>query len=279
MDIYTAYNNKIAIYNDYLYFGLDGLHSLIKDRSDGNIRGQILEEFVILGKFYMGSRGEFSRLTFNKEAEYIPTNLAKVVPANSLRDMVKVSLTIEGLYDYEIPTSKDKCDECGFGWTLDNCDDVVVIGRDSNFTYKHKYCNTLAVEREQMEFYKSVLDEVGLDKALLTAIPNEYWGDSGGPWCLIRTPFGNIKLGPRKRVYALSWEDVLEVALKPYKNKYDNASQDRREEIKDSLDSDIMFPDENVTKGGTGIHAWGKDKLVEYLDALTKVMKVGKYKP
>lgn len=40
--------------------------------------------------------------------------------------------------------------------------------------------------------------------------------------------------------------------------------------VRKELDSDTLFPNEDVTKGPTYIHAWGKEKLIEYLIKLSK---------
>lgn len=74
-------------------------------------------------------------------------------------------------------------------------------------------------------------------------IPNEYDNDPLRPWFLITTPKGPIKIGWRNRVIEINWnESVIE---------YPAAA---------------LFPDEDVTKMGKIIHAWGYDKAYEYLN-------------
>ena len=78
---------------------------------------------------------------------------------------------------------------------------------------------------------------------------NQYWEvwceNTGkecprGPWWLMQTPYGLIRIGWRKRVISIEWE----------------ASGVRGEVTEDS-----------VTKDDTCVHAWDDEKVVEYLKA------------
>lgn len=74
-------------------------------------------------------------------------------------------------------------------------------------------------------------------------IPNEYGnGTHGTPWLMVTTPKGRIKIGWRKRVIVVDWEQSV--------------NQQTAEEL---------FPDEDVTKSGKMIHAWFYDKAAEYI--------------
>lgn len=76
-------------------------------------------------------------------------------------------------------------------------------------------------------------------------IPNGYDGDPIFPWFIVTTKCGRIKIGWRKRVILINWDDT---------------------DIKESADK--LFPDEDVTKFDKTIHAWGYEKAEEYLDKL-----------
>jgi len=74
-------------------------------------------------------------------------------------------------------------------------------------------------------------------------IPNEYWNAAHGtPWLMVTTPKGRIKIGWRKRVIVVDWEQSVI-----------------------SANTESLFPDEDVTKSGKMIHAWGYGKATEYL--------------
>jgi hypothetical protein len=81
----------------------------------------------------------------------------------------------------------------------------------------------------------------------LERIPNEYCGPKCCPnnvWCLVKVPHGKIKIGWRKRVINIDWKQTT----------VERQSAD-------------VTPDD-VTKGDRVIHAWGYDKMVEYIGKL-----------
>lgn len=87
-------------------------------------------------------------------------------------------------------------------------------------------------------------------------IPNEYCSRqccAHRPWFLFHTPIGDIKIGWRKRVINITFME--------------NFAQ---------FDFYQLFAAENVTKyderGCRTIHAWGKDKMYEYLIAVRDVI-------
>ncbi len=75
-------------------------------------------------------------------------------------------------------------------------------------------------------------------------IPNEYWRNAahGTPWLMVTTPKGRIKIGWRKRVIVVDWEQSVI-----------------------SANADSLFPDEDVTRSRKMIHAWGYEKATEYI--------------
>jgi hypothetical protein len=80
-------------------------------------------------------------------------------------------------------------------------------------------------------------------------IANEYCPcaicNQTSPWFLVTTAKGIIKIGWRKRVINIDWSNS---------------------DIKST--GDELFPNENVTKWETGIHAWGYEKAKEYINKL-----------
>jgi hypothetical protein len=79
-------------------------------------------------------------------------------------------------------------------------------------------------------------------------IPNGYCSDyccKHLPWFIVTTNKGRIKIGWRKRVIHIDWTDSI---------------------IKET--SETLFPNEDVTKFDTTIHAWGLEKAKEYINLL-----------
>jgi hypothetical protein len=109
--------------------------------------------------------------------------------------------------------------------------------------YEHTQCNLLRKYREERQFFTDVFIAAGIFKVVLSEIPNRYWPDAYGPqapWFLARMPYGNIVIGWRKRVISIDWSDT-------------------------KMDLYQLFASEDVTKEKYLVHAWGKDKAVEYL--------------
>ncbi len=81
--------------------------------------------------------------------------------------------------------------------------------------------------------------------------PNGYcsdWCCRDRPWFLVTTKRGRIEIGWRKRVIHICWDDGNTIAR--------TAAE--------------IFPNEDVTKSGNMIHAWGYDKAREYIRVLMK---------
>ena len=97
---------------------------------------------------------------------------------------------------------------------------------------------------------KALFITVGFEVMKIWKLQNKYWGDShldvsfANPWWLVKTDFGLIEIGPRKRVISIDWSDTT--------------------------CRDIITEDE-VTKDETMVHAWTEAKMIEYLLALRSI--------
>ncbi|MGN7710812.1 hypothetical protein [Agrobacterium radiobacter] len=77
----------------------------------------------------------------------------------------------------------------------------------------------------------------GLETYDVVAIPNGYGSeDYRGPWWSCHTIYGRIRIGWRKRVIEIAWENEVRITVK-----------------------------DDVTQGDTLIHAYSHAKTVEYL--------------
>lgn len=75
--------------------------------------------------------------------------------------------------------------------------------------------------------------------------PNYYKTIIESPWWLIKTKYGNIQIGWRKRVICINWADS-------------------------NLRKEITADD--VTKNEIFVHAWSNEKALEYLTAMKAEM-------
>lgn len=76
-------------------------------------------------------------------------------------------------------------------------------------------------------------------------IANEYDSDSPRRWLIVTSRIGRIKLGWRKRVINIDWEDSIVKAT-----------------------ADELFHEEQVTKEDHFIHAWNYPKAKQYLEKI-----------
>lgn len=94
----------------------------------------------------------------------------------------------------------------------------------------------------------------GIPITKMYRLENAYWPDHPdyaerralNPWWLVMTPYGPIKIGYRKRVISINWEDTP---------------------------TRVIVTEDNVTKEETLVHAWGTMKCLEYLIALSNALR------
>ena len=99
-----------------------------------------------------------------------------------------------------------------------------------------------------LEKARSMFAVAGLAPIYVKEIPNEYCGPRCCPhrvWLLVTTRLGAIKIGWRKSVIVIDW-----------------SASDVKTTAQD------LFGDEDTTKGERDIHAWGYEKVTEYLKRL-----------
>ena len=114
------------------------------------------------------------------------------------------------------------------------------------WTYYHGICNRRHLHQKEQLQFMDIFKKVGFKNITLTALPNEYCPcDHCAPWFNVKTEYGIIKIGWRKRVINIDWSQVR-----------------TRTKILS------LFPKEDVTKGNTYIHAWGWDKAQDYLNRI-----------
>lgn len=119
----------------------------------------------------------------------------------------------------------------------------------------HKRSNPEA-QQKKAELTQAFRDLFGGRALYMSETPNQYCRQSCCvmiPWFKAVTSLGVITLGWRKRVISIDWSES---------------------EVKATAQE--LFPDENVTKEGRLIHAWGYDKAKEYIDKLHQQITASK---
>ncbi|NUP13827.1 MAG: hypothetical protein HOW73_47940 [Polyangiaceae bacterium] len=245
---------------------LDGLHRLIRERRDaGYERKERLNEFLILGHFWADTCGNFGATTigyrYSEPIAWMPDALPRVVESERLLSLLP-RLTITSTFRPPPPTSTNLCSECGRGWTIANChDNEVRFGRNDERIFRHKRCAQLHEERESLRELQEIASNAGLDRAVLIPIPGEYDRTGHRTWALLCTPWGDVKIGWRKRVINIDWTDMVERAGA-------GLEYEDRARVRSVFDGNELFKDDQTTKDATHVHAWGNAKAVEYLRAI-----------
>lgn len=215
--------------------------------------GERLNEFMLFGCFYLDQFGQVmsvektakGRLRTNRDVEDYETFRR--------HNSEGFTLTTGG---YDIPSSGSACPCCGKKLTIDDVKNnpcVYINGKFYHDNCWRNYRKLTEVDKFTRQMMSLLYKDTDYQFELL---PNGYCNQdycSHIPWFLFHTIDGDIKMGWRKRVISIEWQENY----KPF-------------------DMDELFATEEVTKwerdGKHGIHAWGKDKAYEYLKKVLKAV-------
>jgi hypothetical protein len=118
------------------------------------------------------------------------------------------------------------------------------------FVYYHPKCRQIELATWTEKRFKQVFDNAGYEAYFLKAERNGYGSTSyNGPWFRAVLPFGELMVGWRKRVIEITTQEGCR-----------------------GLDMAKLFADEDVTKSGTCVHAWGWEKATEYLRKIREAL-------
>lgn len=109
--------------------------------------------------------------------------------------------------------------------------------------FYHEICHKKKLAQEEYSYFSDIFELAGFSQFHLVETSNQYCPCSYcAPWYNVETDDGNFLIGWRKRVINI--------------------------ECTSSAIDLQLFKDEEVTKWGNGIHAWGKEKAIEYLQKI-----------
>jgi hypothetical protein len=252
------YDNKEELEKRIREKGLDGLREIAKARHEaGYDRKERMAEWCLMGIFWTDTCGNFSVMT-------------KGAPTDSWGS---VSREVCERFHYEMPLVMDKettllftqswtsthglavppegalCDCCGEGWSMRNIRDFYTRYNHNTETHvcRHKGCQRLYIIQREQEEITGYLTRAGVRYSKITWIPSQYHPDDMffGPWALVKTEKGTLKMGWRKRVFVVDWSKMdLE-----------------------STGSDLVA-EPDVTHGDQYVHCWGKENIIKTLKGL-----------
>lgn len=122
---------------------------------------------------------------------------------------------------------------------------------ERNFTTTFGYDDVEPVRHSSLEFYTALFTLAGIKVIKHWQLTNCYWPltyvieRAQNPWWLFQTESGLIKIGRRKRVWAVVWTDTKIRAI---------------------------LTEDDTTKSPDLVHAWTEEKLLEYLKQLKTEM-------
>jgi hypothetical protein len=108
------------------------------------------------------------------------------------------------------------------------------------------------------KYWSELLAELGIEE--YTPIKNRYSGSELEPWYKFTLHGAKVVVGPRKRV------DVIEVSCSPPFECPELDAVTKKD--------DVTFYD---TTGGLGVHAWSKEKFIEYFRIIERCLGVPNY--
>ena len=235
---------------------LSGLREIAQARRQaGYQQNERMEEWCLFGLFWLDSCGNCMVMIEGAPKngyEYWPIH-ARVsgvysVPNVLSRDQMS-DFTVHWSSTFgALPPEDEACDRCGKGWTIRNIEDYHAPYRDGQ-KHRHKQCQALAlIEHEQNEF-RGILERAEIPFEDMVAIPNGYHPNPDptvyGPWFMVTTPKGRIRMGWRKRVISIDWA---------------------RSEL--TAKGEDVVDEPNVTHWEEGVHCYGTDRAVEALRKL-----------
>ena len=130
----------------------------------------------------------------------------------------------------------------------DQSEHVIIPGDIAHFNvweYRHPECQKDLYEQQASKYFRALFTDAGY-LSNFTLVPNQYNNDpvNDWPWVSAELSFGKITIGWRKRVISISVEN------------------------NDAVDLKTLFSEEGTDKGKKYIHAWNREKAVEYLKAI-----------
>ena len=269
---------------DLAITNLASLHAFRTERHKAYYeRKEDLHDFILLGRFWLDTCGNFMSASFKHydghtadNLVWMPDALPRVVPYEAIAKLFQ-GLQITGSMDTWLPKTTDTCDECDDAWTIETCHDAITLGYDDKRHYRHEYCHSVALMRKGFQEFIDILAIAGIATCPLIPIKNEYWGDEKTvpPWFLIRTVRGDIKIGWRKSVINIDWSDIVVRKIAALKWTPDLSHYKKKEEIAKLYGADAMFPEVKDTKGDYYIHAYGGEPAASYLERLAITFRIG----
>lgn len=205
-----------------------------------------LNEFMLFGCFWLDQFGQIMSIEKTAKGKLKTNRDVEDYETFCRHNSEGFSLISGG---YAIPTAGSVCPCCGKTFTIEDIKNNPCVYVDGKFYHDSCWRNYRKLT-EVDKFTRRMMSVLYKDADYqFELLPNGYCDQdccSHIPWFLFHTIDGDIRMGWRKRVISIEWQENY----KPF-------------------DMNELFGTEDVTKwengGKRGIHAWGNDKAYEYL--------------
>ncbi|MDO5556746.1 MAG: hypothetical protein Q4G05_00660 [Clostridia bacterium] len=218
-----------------------------------------LNEFVIFGKYVLTAYGEVYFIKTQVKLE-----LNDVCTLDYYRGMVN-SFVKDKCYTTTvctIPKLGSRCPVCGKEFSIND------LKKEERFW---KINNKIAHNKCYKEFYRfleinnitRIVDQVYYDKPKYELLPNGYCNEEcceHKPWFLFHTKDGDIRIGWRKRVISIEFQEGFKEFDLSIFNNEDVTKLWVGHSVNNNTPKGTIF-----NKGIFIIHAWSEEKAIEYL--------------
>lgn len=205
---------------DYLD-SLEGLHRLVREREEAGLRSELMPSFCVLGRYLLLPRGGVGELTG------IASRVNSASPVLTLGEFEELGRTRnrEAWHvTYRMPArmahADAYCQECGQGWTIEDCHDAVVfhetrtqliedtIGQMFLFEMTcHEECHRRRVGRDAYWWAEDFLERAGMPDAEIEMVAGRI-RDDPTPGFRLTTTAGAIRFGRRGVGFGLEWKET-----------------------------------------------------------------------
>lgn len=237
---------------------LSAFHKMLSNRKLWvlNNKEKKLNEFVIYGKYMLDCFGQILLIKYF-DCEY---TMPDVCTYKHFKEHVK---TFSTSYKPAIPKDGTACPCCGKNFSINDLRHTVlglVNGKVAHDSCRKTYYHSKSIN----EMTSHLIDLVYKDCPDFDLLPNGYCNQdccSHIPWFRFHTPDGDIIIGWRKRVISIEWQEDF----KPFDMAIFNGENvtkwcENFSHIPTSINHGVL-----TTTGKRGIHAWGREKAIEYL--------------
>ena len=214
-----------------------------------------LLKYVIFGKYILDEFGQVLTIIETGKVVDLP-------PVCTYAFFINKVGSCSSSYTSYIPDKGACCPVCGKTFTINDLRDSkfgLINGKISHDTCRRTYYHNKEIDT----FTRCLVDIVYDEKPKFDLLPNGYCNReccSHKPWFMFHTSDGDIKIGWRKHVISIEWQENF----KPFDMAIFN-SEDVTKWCGNSNIYHAVEPRTNPTNLKRGIHASNEDKAYEYL--------------